>query len=442
MGGMGRIDAASAEECAPAGMLPGAHDSVEQIRTAFNRMGFNNGEIVALSGAHTLGRCHPHDSGFSGAWTLDPLSFDNQYFKDLLQKHWASNGHSFANTLRDGTIMLDWDVHVGADPSFASWSRAFALDNHLFFQMFSAAFHKMSELGHSSLHSVSLPPLPAAHAEPAQERHVCIERKRGMCSASLQWQLHPDETVSATLQLSQMVGWLSLGVSEVGRMTMPNPSFAVVGSDSSVSKHVLGEQDLLSSSRTAPLDPLQDLSEASFNRFDGFSTLRFRTALSWFTRYANLTTGEIHLIYAHGEAGEVTSAFGYHANLRGSVRVAGFPAPRFLVTAEAQAQVRAAIEMISHLVSTVHAGPAFVRLAWNDAATFNQSQSKYGPRASMRFEPEASNPSNKGLDRARELLEPVKQAVPLISYADLWQLAAVVSIEMMGGPRIPFRAPR
>lgn len=89
---MGRIDAASAEECAPAGMLPGAHDSVEQIRTAFERMGFNNGEIVALSGAHTLGRCHPHDSGFSGAWTLDPLSFDNQYFIALLNSSFRAGG--------------------------------------------------------------------------------------------------------------------------------------------------------------------------------------------------------------------------------------------------------------------------------------------------------------------------------------------------------------
>lgn len=60
----------------------------------------------------------------------------------------------------------------------------------------------------------------------------------------------------------------------------------------------------------------------------------------------------------------------------------------------------------------------------------------------MRFEPEASDPNNMGLDRARALLEPIKQAVPLISYADLWQLAAVLSIEIIGGPKIPFRARR
>lgn len=32
-------------------------------------MGFNDQEIVALSGAHTLGRCHADRSGFVGPWT-------------------------------------------------------------------------------------------------------------------------------------------------------------------------------------------------------------------------------------------------------------------------------------------------------------------------------------------------------------------------------------
>lgn len=32
-------------------------------------MGFNDQEIVALNGAHTLGRCHSDRSGFLGPWT-------------------------------------------------------------------------------------------------------------------------------------------------------------------------------------------------------------------------------------------------------------------------------------------------------------------------------------------------------------------------------------
>lgn len=38
--------------------LPDASQGAEHLREVFYRMGFNDREIVALSGAHTLGRCH------------------------------------------------------------------------------------------------------------------------------------------------------------------------------------------------------------------------------------------------------------------------------------------------------------------------------------------------------------------------------------------------
>jgi catalase (peroxidase I) len=51
-------------------------------------MGFNDQEIVALSGAHALGRCHADRSGFDGPWTFSPTTLTNDYYKLLLDEKW------------------------------------------------------------------------------------------------------------------------------------------------------------------------------------------------------------------------------------------------------------------------------------------------------------------------------------------------------------------
>jgi cytochrome c peroxidase len=48
----GRTDAISAESCTPDGRLPDASKAQDHLRDIFYRMGFNDQEIVALSGAH------------------------------------------------------------------------------------------------------------------------------------------------------------------------------------------------------------------------------------------------------------------------------------------------------------------------------------------------------------------------------------------------------
>ncbi|KAL1515118.1 hypothetical protein AB1Y20_004181 [Prymnesium parvum] len=442
---VGRLDATSAEECAPPGMLPDAHGDAAHLRKVFYRMGFNDGEIVALIGSHSVGRCHPQFSGFNGPWTTNPLSFDNHYFKDLLQKHWAPDGNVYKSSISDGTIMLDADLELATDPTFSIWVRAFANDQTLFFSSFASAFQKLGDLGHSSLQEAdyTLAPVATEIQENPEAGSVCLKHLEGKCSVNLRWEyFSQDNSVAATLDVSQPVGWLALGVSKTGRMVFPDPSYAVVCDPSACNKHVLRAQDITSQSRTAPLDASQDLRDASFERSNGFSRLRFRTSLSWFTRYAQ-ASGGVHFLYAHSSLGDASVSFGYHGiQNRGNKLVAPFGQYRYILTSEVEAQVQTATGLIAELVRKLHAGPTLVRLAWHDAGTFNSTDGKYGPRASMRFEPEASNPSNNGLDRARALLEPIKLAVPLISYADLWQLAAVVSIEMMGGPRVPFRVGR
>lgn len=75
---LGRSDADSETACPPNGRLPDAAQGAEHLREVFYRMGFDDREIVALSGAHTLGRCHLSRSGFDGPWTSNPLKFDNE----------------------------------------------------------------------------------------------------------------------------------------------------------------------------------------------------------------------------------------------------------------------------------------------------------------------------------------------------------------------------
>ncbi|KAL5724033.1 L-ascorbate peroxidase [Ranunculus cassubicifolius] len=52
------------------GRLPDATKGSDHLRNVFGAtMGLSDQDIVSLSGAHTLGRCHKERSGFEGAWT-------------------------------------------------------------------------------------------------------------------------------------------------------------------------------------------------------------------------------------------------------------------------------------------------------------------------------------------------------------------------------------
>lgn len=86
--------------------------------------------------------------------------------------------------------------------------------------------------------------------------------------------------------------------------------------------------------------------------------------------------------------------------------------------------------------------PIMVRLAWHDAGTYKDADKTGGANASIRFTPESGHGANNGLRVARDLLQPIKDSHPHISYADLFQLASVEAIEFSGGPAIPFRMGR
>ncbi|KAJ7693350.1 heme peroxidase [Mycena rosella] len=146
----GRIDGVAAN-ATPDGRLPDASQGAAHLRAIFGRMGFNDQEIVALSGAHALGRCHANRSGFEGPWTFSPTTLTNDYFKLLFTESWVWKKWSGPKQLEDKTtkslMMLPTDYVVISDKSFKKFAKAYADDNDLFFKDFSAVVAKLFELG-------------------------------------------------------------------------------------------------------------------------------------------------------------------------------------------------------------------------------------------------------------------------------------------------------
>lgn len=146
----GRSDHISGESCGPDGRLPDASMGAKHLRDVFYRMGFNDREIVALSGAHSFGRCHPDRSGFSGPWTNAPTTFSNLYFKELLEKKWTKKKWAGPLQYEDPSkelMMLPTDMALIWDKKLKPFVKEYANDDETFAKDFTAAFVKLLELG-------------------------------------------------------------------------------------------------------------------------------------------------------------------------------------------------------------------------------------------------------------------------------------------------------
>ncbi|ROV96055.1 hypothetical protein VPNG_09176 [Cytospora leucostoma] len=151
----GRTDFVDDSKLPPRGRLPDGALGADHIRAVFYRMGFNDREIVALCGAHTLGRCHTANSGFEGKWVNNPTRFSNQYFRLLVSEEWKekkleSGIVQFAAVdpiTEDELMMLPTDMALVHDPEFFKWVKLYAKDKDVFFEDFKNVFFKLLELG-------------------------------------------------------------------------------------------------------------------------------------------------------------------------------------------------------------------------------------------------------------------------------------------------------
>ncbi|XP_010516362.1 PREDICTED: L-ascorbate peroxidase 3, peroxisomal-like isoform X2 [Camelina sativa] len=130
--------------CTDEGRLPDANQGFKHLKDVFYRMGLSDKDIVALSGAHTLGRAHLERSGFDGPWTRDPLKFDNSYFVELLKGKES-----------EGLLKLSTDETLLDVPEFRRYVELYAKDEDVFFSDYAEAHKKLSELGFSPTASVT-----------------------------------------------------------------------------------------------------------------------------------------------------------------------------------------------------------------------------------------------------------------------------------------------
>jgi len=139
-----------ASDCTPDGRLPAASQGEDHIRDVFYRMGFNDREIVALLGAHALGRAHTNRSGYEGPWTSSPTLFSNDYYVQLVERTWTPRNWDGPFQYQDEhgeLMMLPADLALLKDEHFAVFVKLYADDEAVFFHDFAEAFSKLLSLG-------------------------------------------------------------------------------------------------------------------------------------------------------------------------------------------------------------------------------------------------------------------------------------------------------
>lgn len=114
-------------------------------------MGFNDQEIVALAGAHALGRCHRDRSGYDGPWTFSPTMLTNDFYRLLVNEKWNWRKWDGPKQYEDkgskSLMMLPSDMALVQDKAFRQHVERYAKDNDAFFADFARVIEKLFELG-------------------------------------------------------------------------------------------------------------------------------------------------------------------------------------------------------------------------------------------------------------------------------------------------------
>lgn len=179
------------------------------MRDVFYRMGFNDREIVALSGAHTLGRGHFTRSGYDGPWTNSALSFNNEYFRNLMNLEWQprkwKGKFQYEDVATQKLMMLPTDMALRTDPVFRRYARMYADDEQLFFKDFADAYSKLLALNTKSNSNTSKSKRDADSKEFREySMHGSLEKVQNLTKSS---DIHAVEDYSGRSALHKAAFW-------------------------------------------------------------------------------------------------------------------------------------------------------------------------------------------------------------------------------------------
>jgi len=165
----GRVDGVPAAPASPPFGLPDAlppfggpdkEDPAAHLRYVFYKYGMDDKDIVALSGAHTIGRAFKDRSGTVKEGYLDGTEYTVKGCPYLMKsetaggrswtKHWLRFDNSyFTDMEKEDTncVTFPTDKVLMTDPGFKPHFDAFKADQAAFFAAYAESHKKLSELG-------------------------------------------------------------------------------------------------------------------------------------------------------------------------------------------------------------------------------------------------------------------------------------------------------
>lgn len=123
---MGREDCETSPYTRDWNIFPPATLTRKQMMQYFDEMfDFNEEEVVAIMGAHTLGRAVRENSGYSGKWKVnETLHFNTKFYSFLINDHvWFKNNITYSKFVRSSCTKK---IGISIPPSCVSFKGVLA----------------------------------------------------------------------------------------------------------------------------------------------------------------------------------------------------------------------------------------------------------------------------------------------------------------------------